>query len=82
MATFRLVVIAVLGLLYIAWGEVLSRRAMKHLKEPVSIWLEGPLVDKNLFTDEGKRLIRSLRLYYLLGAAGLVVVGFLLKRVG
>ena len=82
MATFRLVVIGVLGFLYIAWGEVLSRRAMKYLKEPVSIWLESPLVDQSLFTDEGKRLIRRLRLYYLFGAVGLVVVGFLLKRVG
>ena len=82
MATFRFAVIVTLGLLYVAWGEVLSRRAMKHLKEPVSIWLESPVVDPELFTDEGKRLIRRLRLYYVLGALGLLLVGFVLKRIG
>ena len=82
MATFRFSVIVTLGLLYIVWGNVLSKRAMRHLKEPVSIWLESPLVDQDLFTDEGKRLIRRLRLYYVLGALGLLLVGFLLKRIG
>ena len=77
----RLLILLGLGVLYFVGGHILARRAMKHFRGPEqSIWLETPLVDQTLFTEEGRRIIRILRLYYVVAGAALVGVGAVLNR--
>jgi hypothetical protein len=83
MGSFRLVILLVLGILYFLGGHVLSALAMKHFKGPEqSPWLESPLVDSSLFSDEGKQIIRMLRIYYVVAGLLLLGVGVILNRIG
>ena len=68
-----------LVVLYLVGGNCLARRAMKYYKGPRNlIWLDVPLDDPELYSDQGKRAIRVLHLYYMIAGFALIAgtIGF------
>lgn len=79
------IVLGVLIVLYLVGANVLASRAMKYYKGPKRfIWLDVPLDDPELYSEEGKRATRVLHLYYVVAGLALLAtiigIDWLLSR--